>query len=252
MKRLRLMIADDHTLLAEALRKLLEPTCEVVGIIGDGLALLNAAATLKPDVVVADIGMPLLNGLEAGRKLKQLMPKIKLIFLTIYEDPDLAREAMRSGASGYVLKTCAASELLRAIELATIGMTYITPKIEREMYEASVPAEDRSNCLTLRQRQVTQLLAEGKSTREASNILNVSTRTIQFHKYKAMQYLGIKTTTELIRFAIERGSLVAYSHASNGRSARSQVQSPDKSDYRTSTVLVPARMRFGPAIFSAR
>jgi DNA-binding NarL/FixJ family response regulator len=208
MKPLRLMIADDHTLLVEALRKVLEPTCDVVGTVADGLALLKTAPTLKPDVVIADVGMPLLNGLEAGRKLKQIMPEIKLIFLTIYEDPDIAAEAMCNGASGYLLKTSTASELLRAIKLATRGMSYIAPKIAREVCDAPVWIENHSDHLTLRQCQVMQLLAEGKSMREASKILNVSTRTIAFHKYKAMEYLEIKTTAELIRFAIERGSLI--------------------------------------------
>jgi len=211
MKPLRILLADDHTLLLEAFRKLLESVYDVVGTVGDGLALLAIAPALKPDVILMDISMPRLNGLEAGRRLKQMMPRVKLIFLTMNEDPDLAAEAMRSGASGYLVKTCAASELLDAIQAAIKGKSYVTPKIARGMREAfiqnpEVKSPDKE--LTPRQGEVIQLLAEGKSMKEAADILKVSPRTIAFHKYCMMKELGIKTSAELIRVGIKKFFLV--------------------------------------------
>jgi DNA-binding NarL/FixJ family response regulator len=212
MKPLRILLADDHTLLLEAFRKLLEPVYDVVGTVGDGLALLAIAPALKPDVILMDISMPRLNGLEAGRRLKQMMPRVKLIFLTMNEDPDLAAEAMRKGASGYLLKTCAASELLDAIPAAIKGKSYVTPKIARGMREAFIQnpeVKSPEKELTPRQGEVIQLLAEGKSMKEAADILKVSPRTIAFHKYRMMKELGIKTNAELIRVGIKKSILVA-------------------------------------------
>jgi DNA-binding NarL/FixJ family response regulator len=212
MKRPRVMFADDHTLLVEAFRKLLESTYDVVGTVGDGHALLAAAPALKPDVVVIDIGMPRLNGLEAGRQLKQMMPKVKLIFLTMNTDPDLALKAMRQGASGYLLKTSATSELFKAIQAALKGSSYVTPQITRGMQEAFTrdpQGENRGKEFTPRQREVLQLLAEGKTMKEAADILKVTPRTIAFHKYRMMEDLGIKTTAELIQVGIKKHVLVA-------------------------------------------
>jgi|SRR5882762_9852737 len=212
MKPLRILLADDHTLLLEAFRKLLESVYDVVGTVGDGLALLAIAPALKPDVILMDISMPRLNGLEAGRRLKQMMPSVKLIFLTMNEDPDLAAEAMRSGASGYLVKTCAASELLDAIQAAIKGKSYVTPKIAQGMREAFIQNPQGKNPdkeLTPRQGEVIQLLAEGKSMKEAAEILKVSPRTIAFHKYCMMKELGIKTNAELIRVGIKKFFLVA-------------------------------------------
>jgi len=212
MKPLRILLADDHTLLLEAFRKLLESVYDVVGTVGDGLALLAIAPALKPDVILMDISMPRLNGLEAGRRLKQMMPSVKLIFLTMSEDPDLAAEAMRSGASGYLVKTCAASELLDAIQAAIKGKSYVTPKIAQGMREAFIQNPQGKNPdkeLTPRQGEVIQLLAEGKSMKEAAEILKVSPRTIAFHKYCMMKELGIKTNAELIRVGIKKFFLVA-------------------------------------------
>jgi DNA-binding NarL/FixJ family response regulator len=208
----RVMLADDHTLLVEAFRKLLESTYDVVGTVGDGLALLDAAPTLKPDVILIDIGMPRLNGLEAGRRLKQMMPVVKVIFLTMNEDPDVAAKAMRQGASGYLLKTSAASELLGAIQAALKGSSYVTPQIARGMQEAFIrnpEGNNRGKELTPRQREVIQLLAEGKSMKEAAYILGVTPRTIAFHKYRMMGELGVKTTAELIQVGIKKHVLVA-------------------------------------------
>ena len=212
MKHSRVMLADDHTLLVEAFRKLLESSYDVVGAVGDGLALLDAAPILKPDVILIDIGMPLLNGLEAGRRLKQMMPVVKLIFLTMNEDPDVAAEAMRQGASGYLLKTSATSELLCAIQAALKGGSYVTPQIAQGMREAFIrnpEGNNRGKELTPRQREVIQLLAEGKSMKEAAYILGVTPRTIAFHKYRMMGELGIKTTAELIQVGIKKHVLVA-------------------------------------------
>jgi DNA-binding NarL/FixJ family response regulator len=212
MKHSRILLADDHTLLLEAFRKLLEPAYDVVGTVKNGLALLDAAPALKPDVILIDMSMPRLNGLEAGRRLRQMMPRVKLIFLTMNEDPDLAAEAIRNGASGYLLKTCAASELLDAIQAALRGELYVTPKMALSMREAFIQNPQGKNSdkeLTPRQREVMQLLAEGKSMKEAADILKVSPRTIAFHKYSMMKELGIKTNAELIRVGIKRHSLVA-------------------------------------------
>jgi DNA-binding NarL/FixJ family response regulator len=205
MKLPRALLADDHTILVEAFRKLLEPHCEIVGSVSDGRALLDLALKLKPDVIVVDIGMPLLNGLEAGRQLKERMPAVKLIFLTMNEDPDLAVEAMRAGASGYLLKKSAASELFNAIQIALKGKSYITPQIARGMHDAFVrdPSGAKSKTLTARQKEVLQLLAEGKSMKEAAGVLNVSTRTVAFHKYRIMEDLGLRSTADLIQFAIK-------------------------------------------------
>jgi len=211
MKFPRILLADDHTMLLEAFRRLLEGKCEVVGAVSDGRALLREAPVLKPDVLVVDIGMPLLNGLEAGRQLKKMLPSVKLIFLTMNEDSDLAAEAMRSGASAYLLKSSAASELFRAIQDVLKGKTYVTPKIARGMQQAFIryPRGRRhQKSLTARQREVIQLLAEGKSMKEAADFLNVTPRTVAFHKYRIMEELGLKTSADLVQFAI-RNRIVA-------------------------------------------
>jgi DNA-binding NarL/FixJ family response regulator len=205
------MLADDHTILVEAFRKLLEPHFEVVGTVSDGRALLEAAPQLKPDVIIVDIGMPLMNGLEAASRLKELMPAVKLIFLTMNEDPDLAVEAIRQGASGYLLKSSAASELIRAIQMSLKAKPYITPKIARLMQRAFINnprPRARAKTLTPRQREVVQLLAEGKSMKEVADVLNVTPRTVAFHKYRIMEELSLKTTADLIQFAIKSRILV--------------------------------------------
>jgi DNA-binding NarL/FixJ family response regulator len=207
----RAILADDHKILLEAFCKLLEPHCDVVGTVSDGRALLDVAETLKPDVIVLDIGMPLLNGLEAGRQLKSKMPSVKLIFLTMHEDPDLAVEAMRSGASGYLLKTSTPSELLNAIRTALSGRSYVTPQIARGMKKTLIRdprGRRRPKSTTLRQREVVQLLAEGKSMKEIADVLHVAPRTVAFHKYRAMEELGLNSTAELIQFAVKNHIVV--------------------------------------------
>jgi DNA-binding NarL/FixJ family response regulator len=207
----RVMLADDHTMLLEAFRKLLESHCEVVGTASDGRVLLETAPRLKPDVIIVDIAMPLMNGLEAGLRLKELLPTTKLIFLTMNEDSDLAMEAMRCGASGYLLKSSAASELVQAIQMALKGKSYVTPQIARGMQKAFINdprPKARTKTLTPRQREVVQLLAEGKSMKEVAGVLNVTPRTVAFHKYRVMEELNLKTTADLIQFAIKSRILV--------------------------------------------
>lgn len=206
LKLPRVILADDHTLLLEALRKLVEPRCEVVATVADGRALLKAAVLLEPDVVIADISMPLLNGLEAGRQLRKMAPAVKLIFLTMNEDPDLAAEALRAGASGYLLKKSAASELFQAIQETLHGGTYVTPQIAQAMQKAFVrnpKPRKRRELLTPRQREVMQLLAEGRSMKEAAQILHVTPRTVAFHKYRIMSELKLKTNSELFQYAMK-------------------------------------------------
>jgi len=201
------MLADDHRLLVEAFRKLLDPHYDVVGTVSDGCALVKSALLLKPDVVVIDIAMPLLNGLEAGRQLKRMMPSIKLVFLTMNHDSDLAAEAMRMGASGYLLKNSAASELFQAIEEALKGRSYVTQQIAREMQESFIrdprPRNERSQLPTPRQREVIQLLVEGKTMKQAAHLLKLTPRTIAFHKYQLMDAMGLKTNADLVQFAIK-------------------------------------------------
>jgi DNA-binding NarL/FixJ family response regulator len=211
MKLPRVILADDHILVAEALSGLVSQQFEVVATVSDGHVLVASATALKPDVIVVDIGMPLLNGLEACRQLKQKMPGVKLIFLTMHEDPELAVEAMRCGASGYVLKKSAASELLRAMQLALRGKSYVTPQIARGMQESFIRNPQGTNhprSLTARQREVVQLLAEGKSMKEAAEVLKVATRTVAFHKYRIMQDLGFKTNADLVQFAVRNRIVV--------------------------------------------
>ncbi len=203
--RRRVLLADDHTLLLGAFEKLLEHEYTVVGAVSDGRALLSAAAELMPDVIVLDIAMPLLNGLDAARQLKKTMPKVKLIFLTMNEDPNVASEAFRAGASGYLLKTSASSELSKAIKEALCGRSYVTPIITQGMVDSLIrrPADDgAAPQLTPRQREVLQLLAEGRSMKEAAKILSVTPRTVAFHKYRMMEQLNLKNNTDLIQYAL--------------------------------------------------
>jgi len=207
MPKPRVIIADDHTMLLEAFEKLLAPECDVIAKVTDGRALLAAVRDLHPDVVMLDIAMPLLNGLDAGRQIKQMDASIKLVFVTMNEDPDLAAEAFRAGASAYLLKRSAGSELLTAIREAMKRRSYVTPLVTEGMLGSLMhPAgrERASQPLTTRQREMLQLLAEGKSMKEAANILNVTPRTVAFHKYRIMERLKIKTNAELIQFAIRQ------------------------------------------------
>ena len=206
--RPRVLLADDHALLLDAFTTLLEPEYEVVATVTDGRALLTAAAEHNPDVIVLDISMPLLNGLDAGRQLKQLMPELKLIFLTVNADPDVAAKAFRLGASGYLLKSAAASELFQAIREVLQGRAYVTPLITHGMVESLTQHREPrkgTHKLTLRQREVCQLLAEGHTMKDIAALLYITPRTVAFHKYTMMRKLGLKTNAELIQFAIKDG-----------------------------------------------
>ena len=204
MGRPRVLLADDHALLLGAFEKLLTPECEIVGQVSDGRALITAAQQLKPDVIVVDIGMPHLNGLEAGRKIKQLLPEVKLVFLTMNENADVAAEAFRAGASAYLLKRSAASELATAIREAMQGRSYVTPLATEGLVESLLHGRHGqfSHDLTPRQREVLQLLAEGNSMKQVAAVLNLKPRTVAFHKYRMMEQLNVKSTAELIRYAI--------------------------------------------------
>jgi DNA-binding NarL/FixJ family response regulator len=207
MKRPRVLLADDHRLLREAFSQMLQHRCDVVGTVADGRALLEVAPALRPDVVVLDIAMPLLNGLDAARQLKQQMPEVKVIFLTVSEDPDLAAEAFRAGASGFLLKNSAASELIQAIEEVFQGRSYVTPLATQGLVgsflNASQPGKKACE-LSQRQREVLQLLAEGRTMKQIARILKITARTVAFHKYTMMQELGIKTSAELIHHALQQ------------------------------------------------
>jgi DNA-binding NarL/FixJ family response regulator len=205
MKRPRVILADDHVLLLDAIKSLLAAEFDVVGTFTDGRALLNGAAELRPDVVVLDIGMPQMNGLNAGQRLKEAMPKVKLIYLTMNLDADVAAQAFRIGASGYVVKNSAASELIMVIHLVLRGRSYLTPLITRDMavsFGTDVARNKSPNHLTLRQKEVLQLLAEGRSMKEVAYILKVTPRTVAFHKYSMMEHLQLRSSAELIQFAV--------------------------------------------------
>lgn len=206
------MIADDHKMLSEALRALLASRFDVVGMVPDGRALLELAPKLKPDVVLVDVGMPLLNGLEASRQLKSEMPGVKVIMITQSLDASHASLALRQGASGYVLKQSAATELFDAIAAAMRGKTFVTRQIASSLEKAFIQdprSEGHPQSLTPRQREVVHLLAEGKSMKEAASILRISRRTIAFHKYRIMGHYGLKSTAELVQFAIKNYLLVS-------------------------------------------
>lgn len=204
----RIFLADDHSILLEACRMLLEPKYEVVGTATDGREMLKKVKKLQPDVVVLDIAMPNLNGFDAGEKLKKILPDVKLVFLTQNEDPETVAEAFRIGASGYLLKKSAPSELFQTIESVVGNGSYVSSEIVAEMdkcFEKKPGSEKLHGTLTVRQREVLQLLAEGKTMKQIASILNITTRTVAFHKYQIMDVLNIKTNSELIQFAVKRG-----------------------------------------------
>ena len=210
MTRPRVLLADDHTLLVDGLRSLLEPQCELVGTVEDGRALVKAAQKLHPDVILLDISMPLLNGLEAAHQLKELVPDSKLIFLTMHADRSYVREAFRAGASGYLLKRYAVSELEHAISVVLRGRRYITPLLStvglESMFSDSLadPTAQLGD-LTPRQREVLQLVAEGHTAKEIAITLAISVKTVEFHKARMMERLGLRTTSDLIKYAIRHG-----------------------------------------------
>jgi DNA-binding NarL/FixJ family response regulator len=213
MRKPRILLADDHQILAEGLRNLLEPEFEVVGVVADGRALVAAARKHRPDVIVADITMPGLNGIEAGIELREAGVPAKVVVLTMHRDVAYARRAMEAGASGFVLKHSAASELVTAVREALRGHTYVTPMMAGDLLhsyrERDAGPQDPKPRLTARQQEVLQLLAEGRSSKEVAAILDISPRTAEFHKARILDTLGIQTTAELIRYAIRNGIISA-------------------------------------------
>ncbi len=214
IKKPRLLMADDHSIMLAGLRKLVEGTCEVVGAVEDGRALVEAAERLRPDLILIDISMPLLNGMDAARQIKKSVPDAKLIFLTMHASPVFATEALQAGASGYLLKQSAASELSHAIDTVLKGQTYLTPTITKPVLDSIVkpkPTELRKSLmdLTPRQREVLQLLAEGKSPKDIAQLLNVSVKTVEFHKTRLMEQLDLHSTLALAKYAIVEGLVSA-------------------------------------------
>jgi len=208
-RRPRVLLADDHLLVAEALKSLLAPEFDLVGVVEDGRALVEAARTLRPDVIVADITMPHLNGIDALIQLRQSGNQVPVVFLTMHRDLSFARRALDAGASGFVLKHSAPAELVSAIRAALDGKTYLTSQLAGEVLESMTqrPGQgvDPLGSITPRQREVLQLLAEGRSAKQIASGLAISARTVEFHKFQLMETLGIHTNAELIRFAIKNG-----------------------------------------------
>jgi DNA-binding NarL/FixJ family response regulator len=208
MSRPRVLLADDHKIVTEGLKGLLEPEFELVGTVEDGRALLAAAEKLRPDVIVADISMPLLNGIDSVRQIKKVHDEIKVVFLTMHPDVTYAVSAFEAGASGYVLKHSAPTELVTAIRSALRGKTFVTPLLAGEFMQRTkerATRRDESTRLTERQREILQLLAEGKSAKEIAAVLNISSRTVEFHKYRIMKDLGLKSAAELVHYAVRHG-----------------------------------------------
>jgi DNA-binding NarL/FixJ family response regulator len=219
--RSRVLIADDHVLVAELCKRVIEPEFAVVGIVTDGAALVSSAIELKPDVILVDIAMPAVDGLSAASQVKALLREVKIVHLTVNSDPEVAIEAFHKGASGYLLKTCAASELLLALRTVLAGRTYMSPRLKETVEQfrwkevnphlprekvKRLPGDDR---LTPRQREVLQLLAQGKNLRAISDSLEITPRTVFFHKYQMMSTLGLKSTAELVTYALRNGMIVA-------------------------------------------
>jgi DNA-binding NarL/FixJ family response regulator len=209
MKRTRVLLADDHKIILDGLRSLLEPEFDIAAMVEDGRALVSTAQKLSPDVIVVDISMPLLNGIEAVSQIKKIDPHVKVVFLTMHPDVTYAIRAFEAGASGYVLKHSASSELITAIHEATRGRTYVTPMIAGELVQSYMEGArgrpEKTLPLTQRQREILQLLAEGRSAKEIASIMNISPRTVEFHKYSMMSKLNLKTSSALIQYAIKHG-----------------------------------------------
>jgi len=202
----RLLIADDHAMFAETLRVFLEKTITVVGVVTDGRAMVAEAMRLHPDVIVVDVGMPLLNGLDAARKIKEQLPNIKFVFLTMRDDPNLAAAALELGVIGFVLKHSAGPELLKAVDYVLQGKPYVTPRLRSEDWVATkLRARQYSKDMTPRQKEVVQLLGEGRSIKEIADILALSEKTVEFHKHQIRELFNLHSTADLVLFAVKRG-----------------------------------------------
>lgn len=215
MKRARIVLADDHELLTDAIKNMLEPDYNVVGTFANGDSLVKSAPELDPDVIILDVSMPMMNGITACSQLKKLMPKVKVIFLTMNQDIDTAAEAFKSGASGVVLKTSAAAELMTAIREVLFGGYFATPSLTEGMVGSFVRNFKRMKKrreLTIRQKEVLQLLAEGYSMKQVAGMLDITTRTVAFHKYAMMEHLEIQSSAELVSYAMRAGIATPAEH----------------------------------------
>jgi DNA-binding NarL/FixJ family response regulator len=201
-----LLIADDHAMFAETLRVYLEKTYTVVGVVMDGRAMVREAIRLRPDLIVADVGMPLLNGLDAARKIKEPAPNIKFVFLTMRDDPNLAAAALQLCPIGFVLKHSTGPELLKAVDHVLHGQSYLTPKLRAEDWAATkARARQYSKAMTPRQTEITQLLAEGRSMKAIAYILALSEKTVEFHKHQIRESFNLHSTADLVLFAVKQG-----------------------------------------------
>ncbi len=208
MPKPRILLADDHALVLEGYRRILEESYQLVGTVADGRALVEAARKLQPEIVILDVSMPVLNGLDAAAQIKKFAPKTKIIVVTMHADTDYVRSAFEAGASAYVLKRSAVDELEQAIRAALGGHSYITPLITKDVVDvflAKAGDKGGENGLTLRQREVLQLLAEGKTAKEIASVLNISSRTVEFHKGQILAQLNLQTTADLIKYAVTHG-----------------------------------------------
>ena len=207
MKRLAVLLADDHAIVVEGLRRVLEPEFRVVGVVADGRALMGAAARLRPDIIVVDVSMPVLNGIEAVRRIRKSDRNAKVIFLSMHPDVVFVSKALQAGGSAYVLKSSAGIEILTAIREALQGRTFVSPSVDRKTLEAQIRRDQRSqqtpDTLSPRRREVLQLVAEGRSTKEMAELLHISPRTVEFHRYRVMESLGVHTVAELVQYAIK-------------------------------------------------
>jgi DNA-binding NarL/FixJ family response regulator len=213
MAKPRVLLVDDHSLVLEGFRRILEDQCELIGMVEDGRALLEAARRVLPDMVILDISMPLLNGIDAATQLKKTQPSVKVIFVTMHSDADYVRSAFEAGASGYLLKRSAVDELEQAIRTVWAGHTYITPLIAKDLLDVLLSNRPRQpqqkKALTFRQREVLQLLAEGQTMKDIALRLKISSRTVEFHKAQIMEQLELRTTAELIKYALTHGILAS-------------------------------------------
>jgi DNA-binding NarL/FixJ family response regulator len=215
--RPRFLIADDHAIFAEALRAFLERTYPVVGVVADGRALIEAALRLKPEVIVVDVGMPVLNGLDAARRIKEDAPNVKFIFLTMQADPNLAAAALELGLIGFVLKHAAGAELLKSIDHVLHDKAYLSPQVRANDWVATkTRARQFTKELTQRQREIVQLYAEGRPLKEIASLLNLSEKTVEFHKHHIMEAFHLKSNAGLILYALKRGLVFADPEPSHG------------------------------------
>ena len=209
MPKPRILLADDHAIVIEGFRRILEGHYQIIGMVGDGRAVLEAAKTLQPDIVILDVSMPLLNGIDAAAQLKKICPKAKVIIVTMHADTDYVRSAFEAGASAYVLKRSAVDELEQAIQAVLAGHSYITPLITKEFVDVflSTGSEKLAGAarLTTRQREVMQLLAEGRTAKEIANLLKITSRTVEFHKAQIMEHLNLQNSADLIKYALTHG-----------------------------------------------